>query len=195
MLVQLPEPLDPDSKDQKIAAEYCDQLGRPRNIAELTKERLRRAGKAISSETPMVTCDLGFRVFKLASSNIKTWDAEFDNVEAKLFDSADNIKLDRSDTELLYELLLKIGLDLAVTIEKREIQGNTLYVVGTGALVICLAAPVTLELVDGIAALKKELQPEVMRVVFKDSSFPDDVVKTNAVQILRRAGIEDIKSL
>jgi len=94
-----------------------------------------------------------------------------------------------------YELLLKIGLDLATPIEERQIAGKTVFVMGAGALVVCLARPVTLELVEGVAALKKELQPEVMRVVFRDSGFEDDVVKANAVQILRQAGIEDIKSL
>jgi adenine-specific DNA-methyltransferase len=61
ILVQLPEPLDPEDKDQKVAAEYCDKIGKPRNIAELTKERLRRAGKKIKEENPMFSGDLGFR--------------------------------------------------------------------------------------------------------------------------------------
>ena len=60
---------------------------------------------------------------------------------------------------------------------------------------MCLADKVSLDVVDGIAKLKAELKPEVMRVVFKDAGFKDDVVKTNAVQILRQAGIEDVKSL
>src|SRR5690606_2527145 len=70
ILVQLPEPLDPDNRDQRIAAEFCDRIGKPRNIAELTKERLRRAAKKIKDENPMFAGDLGFRVFKLDSSNI-----------------------------------------------------------------------------------------------------------------------------
>ena len=68
-------------------------------------------------------------------------------------------------------------------------------VIGAGALIVCLADDITLEVVSGIAALKDELKPEVMRVVFKDSGFADDVAKTNAAQILRQAGIDDVKSL
>src|SRR5205807_536236 len=135
------------------------------------------------------------KVLKLSSSNLKPWDGDFDNLDTELLDTVENIKPDRSEADALYELLLKYGLDLAVPIEERSVDGKTVYIVGAGALVVSLARPVTLALVEGVAALKKELKPEVMRVVFRDSGFEDDVVKTNAVQILRHAGIEDIKSL
>jgi Family of unknown function (DUF6575) len=95
----------------------------------------------------------------------------------------------------LYELLLKYGLDLAIPVETRDIEGCTISVIGAGALVVCLSDDISLDVVSGIAALKDELQPEIMRVVFKDSGFADDVVKTNAVQILKQAGIDDVKSL
>ena len=107
----------------------------------------------------------------------------------------ENIKPDRSEADVLYELLLKYGLDLAVPIEERKIVGKTVYVIGGGALIVCLADKVSLDVIEGIAKLKGELKPEVMRVVFKDAGFKDDVVKTNAVQILRQAGINDVKSL
>ena len=74
ILVQLPEHLDPKNKDQKIAADFCDMLKKPRNIAELTKERLRRAGTKIKADNPLFAGDTGFRVFKLDSSNIRAWD-------------------------------------------------------------------------------------------------------------------------
>lgn len=74
-------------------------------------------------------------------------------------------------------------------------NSTSVYIIGAGALVVCLSRQISLQVVDGIAALKDELKPEVMRVVFKDSGFADDVVKTNAVQILRQAGIDDVKSL
>ena len=112
-----------------------------------------------------------------------------------LLDAIENIKPDRTELDILYELLLKYGLDLAVPVEERTIEGKTVYVVGGGALIVCLADEITLEAVEGIASLKLELQPEITRVVFKDAGFPDDVVKTNTVQILRQAGIEDVKSL
>lgn len=189
LLVQLPE--------QTGADDY-------RTISEITKARLRAAAAAVKDAGASILpgasgdssqVDFGFRVYKLDSSNIKPWDASFDGLDAQLFDAVDNVKPDRSEADVLYELLLKMGLDLAVPIEEREIDGRTVYVVGAGALIVCLARPIALDLVEGVAALKKELQPEVMRVVFRDSGFEDDVAKTNAVQILRQAGIEDIKSL
>jgi adenine-specific DNA-methyltransferase len=139
--------------------------------------------------------DLGFKVFKLDASNIKPWDADFDNLEHALLNSVENIKPDRSEADVLYELLLKYGLDLAVPIEERKLSGKTVYIIGAGALIVCLADEVKLDVVEGIAKLKDELQPEIMRVAFKDAGFKDDVVKTNAVQILRQASIEDVKSL
>jgi adenine-specific DNA-methyltransferase len=112
-----------------------------------------------------------------------------------LLASVESIKSDRTEFDILYELLLKYGLDLAVPVDHREIEGKSVYIVGAGALVVCLADGITLDLVEGIAALKAELEPEIMRVVFKDAGFPDDVVKTNTVQILRQAGVDDVKSL
>src|SRR5690606_6529552 len=97
VLVQLPEPLDPNVKEQKFAAECCDKLGKPRTIAELTKERLRRAAKKIKDENPTYTGDLGFRVFKLDSSNIRAWEPDRDNLEQTLLDSMEHIKPDRTE--------------------------------------------------------------------------------------------------
>ena len=73
ILVQLPEPLDPTNNEQKAAANFCDSLGKPRTIAELTKERLRRTGAKVKADNPDTTADLGFRTYKLATSNLKTW--------------------------------------------------------------------------------------------------------------------------
>ena len=86
ILVQFPEPLDPDNRDQKTAADFCSKLGRPRNIAELTKERLRRAGKKIRRDNPTTIGDIGFRVFKLASSNIRAWEPDVADVESTLLE-------------------------------------------------------------------------------------------------------------
>ncbi|MBK1718112.1 site-specific DNA-methyltransferase [Thiocystis violacea] len=171
-------------------------------IADVAKARLHAASAALTGNGPshqknMLTfdSDLGFRVFKLSSSNIKPWDAEFDSMDQDLLESIDNIKSDRSEDDVLYELLLKYGLDLAIPTETRDIEGRKVTLIGAGALIVCLADNITLEVVSGIAALKDELQPEVMRVVFKDAGFANDVVKTNAAQILKQAGIDDVKSL
>lgn len=186
IMVQLPEPCD--EKLEAFKAGY-------ETIAEIGKDRIRRVIMKIKEETPDYEGDLGFKVFKLDSTNIKPWDVNFNNLEHTLDYYISNIKDSRSEHDILYEILLKYGLDLTLPIEERNIDGKIVFVIGYGALVICLADDITLETVEGIASLKKELQPEIMRVVFKDTGFKNDVVKTNAVQILKLAGIEDVKSL
>ena len=179
ILVQLPEKID---------------NGPYRTVFELARFRVQAAGAAVH-KSKKSCADTGFKVFRLDSSNIKPWDADFESMENGLIESIDNIKADRSEDDILYELLLKYGLDLAIPSETRKIEGRKVTVIGAGALVVCLADDITLEVVSGIAALKDELKPEIMRVVFKDSGFTDDVVKTNAAQILLQAGIDDVKSL
>jgi adenine-specific DNA-methyltransferase len=211
VLVQLPEHLDPTNKEQKAGHDFCIEYGIPPTIAEIGKERIRSVIKNIQAQQAekakeskgklpgmadtISNLDLGFKVFKLDSSNIKPWDAGFDNLEESLLDAIENIKSDRTEADVLYELLLKYGLDLAIPIEERKIADKTIYIVGAGALVVCLADQIGLDVIEGIAAIKEEFTPEVMRIVFRDASFEDDVVKINAVQILQQAGIDDIKSL
>lgn len=190
IMVQLPEPCD--EKSEAYKAGY-------KTIADIGKERIRRVGDKLKVDNAdkdgIENLDIGFKVFKLSSSNIKPWDADFDILENALLSSLDNIKDDRTEDDVLYEILLKYGLDLTVPIEERQISGKTVYSIGFGALVICLDDAITLDVVEGIGGLKVELDPEVMRVVFKDSGFQDDVVKTNAIQILKKHGIDDVKSL
>jgi adenine-specific DNA-methyltransferase len=181
ILVQLPEPFEGKSSFN--------------NVVDLTKRRIVVSAQKIQEENPDYKGDLGFKVFKLDTSNIKRWEADFDTLEDDLLAGADYIKQDRSSEDILYELLLKYGLDLTVPIETRTIAGKTVYSIGLGALVVCLEKDVSMELVNGVGALKVELQPEIMRVVFTDNGFKDDVVKTNAMQTLKRYGIADIKSL
>ncbi len=211
IMVQLPEPCD--EKSEAFKAGY-------KTIAEISKERIRRAGAKIkeellttesteehgkgdlfnSSSVPSVTSvvklpDLGFKVFKLDSTNIKPWEVDFDLNEQTLLDYVENIKPERSEEDILYEILLKYGLELTLPISEHTIAGKKVFNIGMGALIVCLADAITLDVVEGIAKLKKELNPEIMRVVFKDSGFVDDVVKTNAVQILKQADILDVRSL
>jgi adenine-specific DNA-methyltransferase len=192
IMVQLPEPVDPSTD----IGEHASSIGL-KTIAKIGAERIRRAGNAVRSDVKDNTkeMDAGFRVFKLASSNLTPWDPNTDTLEQSLFNAVENIKPDRTEEDLLYEILLKYGLDLAIPIECRTLNGKKIHIIGAGALVVCLAKGVTLDVVEGIAALKKELSPEVMRVVFRDAGFADDVVKTNAIQILKQAGITDVKSL
>ena len=200
ILVQLPEPLDHAEAGQKDAAEFCDRLGKPRNIAELTKERLRRAGKKIREENQMFAGDLGFRVFKLASSNIRSWEPNRDDLPTTLHDSIEHLKTDRTEQDILFELLLKLGLDLTIPIEQKTIAGKAVHNIGAGTLLVCLAEKIAVAEVEplalGIAAWHKELAPAgETTVVFRDSSFADDVAKTNLTAILQQHGLDNVRSL
>ncbi|MBC2861882.1 site-specific DNA-methyltransferase [Stappia sp. 28M-7] len=200
ILVQLPEPLDPTNREQKVAADFCDRLDKPRNIAELTKERLRRAAREVQADNPNYKGDVGFRVYKLAQSNIRAWEPDMSDLEGTLLQHSEHLVPGRTEQDVLYELLLKLGLDLCVPIEKREIAGKAVHSIGAGALMVCLADSISRdtveELANGIVAWHKELAPAVdTRVVFKDSGFADDVAKTNMAAILDQNGIDDVRSL
>jgi adenine-specific DNA-methyltransferase len=200
ILVQLPEPLDPSNGDQKAAAEFCDQLGKPRNIAELTKERLRRAGRKTKDENPMFAGDLGFRVFKLDTSNIRAWDPDRSDIPTSLLESTEHIKPDRSERDVLFELLLKLGLDLTGPIDAKTIGGKTVHSIGAGSLFVCLAPRIARDDIEplalGIVAWHRELNPAgETQVVFRDSAFADDVAKTNLAAILQQNGLENVRSL
>lgn len=200
ILVQLPEPLDPGNRDQKTAADFCDKLGKPRNLAELTKERLRRAGKKIHEENPLFNGDAGFRVFKLASSNIKAWEPDRDDLPKTLAESVEHLKTHRTEADILFELLLKLGLDLTVPIEEKKIVGKAVHSIGAGTLMVCLATQIAAAEVEplalGIVAWHQELSPSgESSVVFRDSAFADDVAKTNLTAILQQHGLENVRSL
>ena len=188
ILVQLPEPLTQDASSS------------PATIADLTKDRLRQASEEVRSNNPMFTCDLGFRVFKLDTSNIRAWEPDGDDLEQTLLDSIDHIKSDRSQDDILYELLLKLGLDLCVPIETRTIAGKEVRSISSGTLIACLDEHIAQEEVDslalGIAEWHKQLESEGdATVIFRDSAFEDDVAKTNMAAILEQYGLGNVRSL
>lgn len=199
ILVQLPEPLNPENKDQKAAAKFLAKKSRPLNIAEVTKERLRAASKSVVGSNP-ARYDTGFRVFKLAESNIRPWSPEPSDLEGTLLGHAEHIIHGRTESDILTELLLKLGLDLCVPIETKDIAGKSVHSVGAGALIVCLSGGIARETVEGLAQGIVEWWQALApagdtRVVFKDSAFADDVAKTNMAAILSQAGIKDMRSL
>lgn len=201
ILVQLPEPLVPTKKDQKIAAEFCDEIHKPRNIAELTKERLRRSALLLREEADdALDIDVGFKVFKLSKSNIRSWGPDRTDLEESLLSHQEHLAEGRTEQDVLYELLLKRGVDLAVPIDKREICGKTMYSIGYGVLFACLDESITKEQVEdigqGIVDWYRELSPSSdTHVFFRDSAFRDDVSKTNMAAILEQNGITHVRSL
>lgn len=148
----------------------------------------------------MFAGDLGFRSFKLAGSNIRAWLPKPAELEKSLFEQLEHIASDRSDSDVLYELLLKLGLDLCVPIEAKTIAGKTVQSVGGGVLLVCLdqqitmaeAEPLALGIVEWHRALKSAGE---VTCVFRDSAFENDVAKTNLAAILEQHGIAKVRSL
>ena len=184
IMVQLPEVCEEGTEAAK--AGY-------KNICEIGKERIRRAARKIREENSLTTQnqDLGFKVFKLDTSNIIPWNPEPDKIELLLRNAVENILVGRTRQDLLYEVLLKCNLPLTLPIEERKFGGNTVYIVGAGALAICLDTKIPQTIAEEIVKLRDEYAPIVpMQVVFRDNGFTD-VTKTNALQILKQAGFEE----
>lgn len=174
-----------------------------KSISDLTASRLRKAGeelKLAAQTTEREEFDGGFRYFRLSESNINAWKPDLSDLEGTLLANAEHLVSGRTEQDVLYELLLKLGLDLCVPIEKKDIAGKAVHSVGGGALIVCLADGLNKDTVEilanGIVAWRKELAPAVdTRVVFKDSGFADDVAKANMAAILNQNGILDVRSL
>ena len=110
------------------------------------------------------------------------------------FQSFENIKSDRNEEDLLYEILLKYGLDLTLPINK-PFENKNIYNIGFGALIICLDNNVSIDITDEIIAIKKEYDSEITRVVFKDSGFKNATEKTNIIKTLNQNGIDEVVSV
>ena len=200
ILVQLPQPLDAVDKAHAEAVEFCDKIGRPHNLAELTKEYLRRSGRRTKRLSSSFEGDVGFRVFKLDSSNIRAWEPDQSDLKQSVIDYVDHIKPGRSEDDLFYELLLKLGYDLCTPTEERELAGKRVRKVADGSLIACLAESIESADVDavalGIAAWRDEMDGgDDLAVVFRDSAFKDEVAQANMTEVLRQYDIKDVRSL
>ena len=200
VLVQFPEVLDGEKPEQKAAFDYCERMKTRTTLSELTKERLRRAGRRGKDSLPAGAMDAGFRVFKLDSSNVREWEVDRSNLAESLLDQLEHVKPDRSEEDLFYELLLKLGHDLCAPVEQREIAGKRVNAVAGGALVTCLAesikGPEVDDLALGIVSWRDEMDAaEDVTVVFRDSAFEDDVAKANMTEILGQYDVKDVRSL
>jgi adenine-specific DNA-methyltransferase len=186
IMVQLPEETDEKSEARKAGYKTIPEIGR---------ERIRRAGEKIleenkeelaKRETPL---DVGFKAFKLDTTNLSVWDEKTDDVEQTLLDSIEAIKSGRSQEDVLYEVLLKYGVDITLPIEEETLDGKKIYKIAGGYLTICLENDLDTAFIEKLAERKPE------RVVFRDSGFKDDTVKINAEMTLKKHGVEDIKVL
>lgn len=186
ILVQLPETTPMDSEARKAGYE---------NICEIGKERIRRAGEKVKAECEdeerTASLDIGFKVFKLDSSNLQKWQPQPEDLPASLQESMDNFLPDRTNLDVVYEIALKLGLDLSYEVEEREADGQTIYVIGAGALMICLASPISMKTAEALLKLHEEYEPETWQVVFRDTGFLSDQEKTNIKETLKGAGLDE----
>jgi adenine-specific DNA-methyltransferase len=175
ILVQLPEVTDENSEAYK--AGY-------KNICEIGKERIRRAGKKIKDESPLTTQDLdtGFRVYRLDDSNYENVTAspkDYKQDQLDLF--ANNIKADRNDLDLLYGSMLAWGVRLDLPMETEVVDGKNVYIVNDGDLVACFAEGIT----DSIVQAMADKSP--LRILFRDSCFTEDSQKINIYEQFKQA--------
>lgn len=209
--VQIPEPTE--EKSEAYKAGY-------KNIAEISKERIRRvsakiiqeqadkllkeAGSLFSNQNNQnnqnnqqnQSSDLGFKVFKLQKSNFKIWDSTLEKepeaIQAKLFEHINHISPQAEQEAILYELLLKSGFELTTPIEKLELASKTVFSIADGQLLICLEKELTLECLNAMA----QMQP--VRVICLDEAFKGtnaDALKTNAVQIMKSKGVVNFRTV
>ena len=156
-----------------------------KNICEIAKERLRRVGKQLGDNV-----DVGFRVFKLASSNMK--DVYYNTAQIQqhtLFESTDNIKEDRTPEDLLFQVMLDLGVLLSSKIEEKVIAGKKVFNVADGFLIACFDSDVTEETVKAVA------QEKPYYAVFRDSSMASDSVATNFEQIFATYSPETVRKV
>ena len=173
IMVQLPEPCD--EKSEAFKAGY-------KNICEIGKERIRRAGDKIKEDNPLGTQDLdiGFRVFRVDSSNIKDVYYQPEELEQQsIFNLVSNIKDDRTDLDLLYACLLDWGVEIHLPHTSTDLDGCTIHNVDNGALMACFSPNVPRSVVEYMA----KQQP--LRAVFRDSAFASDDAKINVTEIFK----------
>lgn len=194
IMVQLPELTDPSSEAYKAGF---------KNICEIGKERIRRAGEKIKQEliekknkagmldeniVDPDTFDNGFKVFKLDSTNIIPWDGSIKLDENTLFSQNEVIKADRTNMDALHEILLKYGV-FDKPVEEIKINNKTMYSVAEGYLIVCLDDNISIDDVKEIGKLKPH------NVIFKESGFKNDNDKINAIYTLERLGVEEVKGI
>ena len=201
IMVQLPENLDEaigrtsDAKTKdsiQKAIKFLDSIGKAHTICEIGKERIRRAGDKIKSESPMTTQDLdiGFRVLKLDDTNMKdVYYAPDDYDQGMLAGLESNIKDDRTDLDLLFGCLIDWGLPLSLPYKSEQIDGCTVHTYNDGDLIACFDANIPESVVKEIA------QRRPLRAVFRDSGFASSPEKINVFEIFKLYMPEDANDI
>lgn len=199
IMVQLPEPTVEDSVAYKEGY---------KNVCEIGKERIRRAGEKVKEEAGLAgrNLDIGFRVYKLDSSNVKAWNPQAEDLVSAVNNYAEHLAGGRTEDDLLAEIMLKSGIELTEEIAEREIAGRLVQSLGYGQYYACMAADLAgdaEEVALGIAAWHEEEsafargeQQDTCTVFVADRAFEaKDAAKVNFVAILEQHGICNIKAL
>ncbi len=194
--VQLPEPTG------KAGGAESSEFS---NICEIGKERIRRAGEKLISELNQAgksgqaeNLDVGFKVLKLAGSNLKKWNPDPVQPEQNLNNLLSGFVSGRTKLDLVYEIMLKYGVPLTEPVEEKTVPGTdcVLYCAAHGALSVCLEDHIPMEAAAEMVRLNREWQPEGgMRAVFYDGGFPDDSARMNTIALLRHGGITEYITL
>lgn len=195
IMVQLPEPLD--EKSEAFKDGY-------RTICDIGEERIRRAGEKVKQEliekqqsagmldenaVDPESLDIGFKVLKLDTSNIREWNVDFDHLEDSLDLYETPFVEDRSELDIVYEIMLKQGLELTYPINTFEVDGKTIYDIAFGNLFICLANDINTSVAKAIIARRDEYGIETSSVIFSDAGFAsNDSEKLNCIELLKDAG-------
>lgn len=195
IMVQLPEVIE-------------DGTSKYKTICEIGKERIRRAGKKMFEEQGVLhkelfsgkkKPDMGFKVFKLNRSNVKNWDVEFDGLNEQKaatqlkmeFNQVLNIlKRERTELDMLYEVMLKLGIMLTTKVEEREVDGKKVFVVGHGVMVATFAKNLSYKQIGQMLDMKSDfVNAGEFKFVIADESFANSNDKTNALQLFKQRGI------
>ncbi len=221
IMVQLPEIIDPAKatsspakESAKAAVCYLKEKQLPINLCELAKERIRRVGREILEEQKnkeqgdlftetAKKLDIGFKVFKLDRSNVADWDLELNSTNEK--DAKETLTLEfnkvlnilkegRTELDLLYEVMLKLGLQLTTKVEEKEINGKKVFIVGHGVMVASFAKELTYSDITKMLEYKPDyVQPGEFKVVFSDESFASNNDKVNVMQLFKQKGITNFE--
>lgn len=188
IMVQLPENLDftlrhADSRAKKTisnAIAFLDSINKEHTICEIGKERIRRAGDKIKTEHPDADLDIGFRVFRVDSSNMRdVYYKPEEFTQTMLGEAVSNIKPDRTDLDLLYACLLDCGVPIHLPHTTTTVDGCTIHNVDNGALMACFDEHIPHSVIRAMAA------EAPLQVIFRDSAFAADADKINVTEIFK----------
>ena len=207
ILVSLPENLDDALKvaqkdavkTLETAIKILDELEKPHILTEIAEERIRLVGEKISNgkKVDENTFDPGFKVFELEKSNLKKWNIESKDLVTMINLIQNNLEPYSTEDDLVYEIMLKQGLELTLPIEKVVVDKTSIYKIAYGSLFVVLGKNIKSDSAKEIIKLVKNEELEDVTVVLQDTGFINDSEKLNAIEILNSSGIEynDILSI